>query len=112
MPGELVPIIIVPSMLYFLYLTLKIVFDSFTKRSLIKQGIASKEVCDLMLVNSEMSPHISLRRGIVLVAVGLPVLLNNWLGLDDLTLVGAALITGGIGFIIYYVITKNRLNTL
>ncbi len=111
MSYELIPIIIVPALFYFLYLMIKLIFDSLTKRSLIKQGVSAGEVCELMVVNSELSPQISLRRGIILVAVGIPLFLNELIGLEDVSLLGAALITGGVGFIIYYIMMKNRLNT-
>jgi len=76
----------------------ELIVDNLTKRSLVKQGMTANEVCDLMLINSELSSENSFRRGIVLVSVGPPLLMSRWLGLDGIPLLDLAFVTGEIGF--------------
>ncbi len=58
------------------------------------------------------SPLTSLKWGIVAVAIGIAVLLGNWLrftfGIEDVAMVGLIALMGGIGLIVFYVIASRQ----
>lgn len=107
-----VEIIIVPVLAYAIYSLIKTISDNRIRRILIEKGDLDKAP-SLFQYPQETKRNSSLRLGIVSTAVGLAIVVGQFLPpeINDMAMMGLIFLFAGIGFITYYWMVKENENS-
>lgn len=110
MPGELIPIIIVPCLFILIGFITKLLSDNRVRRELIKSNADTTTIENLFLRARSENPDGSLKWGIVSVAIGLSLVLIEIIDLsgDQAMTYGIVFIFGGVGLLGFYIIKMLR----
>lgn len=94
-------------------LIIKIISDNSLRRKLIEKGMVDENIKYLFMKRYTFHPMSNLKWGFVLIGIGLPMLLSQMLPrtLSDTGIFGLMFIFAGIGFVAYYLIAKNTIET-
>ncbi len=106
MSGEWVPIIIVPTIFFSLYLIVKTVSDNGVRRKVIDKGLLDENVKHLFQqTNTEFRPN-SLKWGMVLVALGAAILIGQAVpySFQEEATISAMFILSGVALVAFYVV--------
>ncbi len=113
MPGELVPIVIVPVIFFTLLAIVKTVSDNSVRRKIIDKGIVDENVG--FLFRREYADYLpnSLKWGMVLVALGVAILIGQLVpyAIQEEATISSMFILGGLALILYYVLTRGNQET-
>lgn len=110
MPGELVPIIIVPAFLFAIAYMTRVISDNNTRKTFIRNNAAPEIIEQLFLKNREPDSHGSLKWGLVIAFIGASFLLLQVLGFDadDPITYGIVFLFGGAGLLVHYAISVHQ----
>lgn len=108
MPGELIPIIIVPGFFILIAFISKLISDNRVRRELINSNADTTTIENLFLRARSENPDGSLKWGIVAVAIGISLILIETFNLsgDQAMTYGIVFIFGGAGLLGFYMIKK------
>ena len=104
MPGELIPIVIVPAFFLCIAFIVRIVSDNRIRRELLTSNASNEIIQKLFLDKPDEGITVNLKWGIVSVAIGLSlaiIQLSHLSGRDPLAY-GVVFIFGGVGLLLYY----------
>ena len=103
----LVPIAFFAAIVYIV----KIVSDNGLRNKLIQRGQVDENIKYLFLKPTGEHPLVSLKWGMVFVAIGIALFLRSVVpGLTDIMMMGWMFLLAGIAFVIYYFLAKNIQN--
>jgi hypothetical protein len=90
---------------------IKIISDNRIRHKLIDREMVNENIRHLYQVNIESRNLSSLKWGMVLIGIGLPLFILRLLPyyITDETIIGAMFIIGGLGLILYYVIVTKMM---
>ncbi|MFT7687422.1 MAG: hypothetical protein ACI9FB_002775 [Candidatus Azotimanducaceae bacterium] len=111
MPDELIPIIIVPALLFCIAYITRVISDNRIRRELMNNNATSEIIQKLFLDNRDSDTTGNLKWGIVLIGIGLSLACIQITSLtenDPLTY-GVVFIFGGAGLLLFYALS-NRIN--
>ena len=111
MPPELIPIIVVPAMIFCIAYITRVISDNRVRRELMNNNASSDIIQKLFLENRSSDTTGNLKWGIVSIAIGLAlacIKVTN-LGENDPLTYGIVFLFGGSGLLLFYVLT-NRIN--
>lgn len=105
-PGELIPIVIIPGLFILIAFITKILSDNRIRRELINSNADTSTIENLFLRSRSENPDGSLKWGIVSVAIGLSLVLIELIDLsgDQAMTYGIVFIFGGAGLLCFYAI--------
>ena len=108
MPGELIPIIIVPAFFFCIAYVTQVISDNRIRREFIKNNVSADIVQKLFLDNRAESISGNLKWGIIMVAIGLAlsVIHSTRLSEDEPLTYGIVFMFGGGGLLLYYVVRR------
>lgn len=107
MPGEMVPIIVVPAIFFSFVAIVKVISDNSVRRKIVEKGELNEHVKHLFARQGEYVPS-SLKWGLVLTAIGTAILIGQLAPVayrDEVTISGM-FIMAGLALIIYYFIAR------
>ncbi len=110
MPGELIPIIIVPGFFILIGFITKLISDNRVRRELIKSNADTATIENLFLRARSENPDGSLKWGVVSVAIGIAMILIEFIDLagDQPMTYGIVFIFGGAALLGFYKIKMLR----
>ncbi|MFP6807164.1 MAG: DUF6249 domain-containing protein [Pseudomonadales bacterium] len=110
MPGELVPLIIVPAFFFMIAYIARLISDNRVRRELINSNADTSTIENLLLKARSENPDASLKWGIVSLAIGLALVLIEVMDLstDQALTYGITFIFGGAGLLCFYMIKIRR----
>lgn len=110
MPGEIVPIIIVPAFLFAIVYAIKVISDNRAKRTLINQNMPQEMVEKLFLERPLPDTDSALKWGLIISGIGLAFCLLQVLPFDEDEPItyGLVFLFGGASLLAYYALVSNR----
>lgn len=110
MPGEMVPIIIVPAFLFAIVYAIKIISDNRAKRTLINQNISPEMVDKLFLDRPLPDIDSALKWGLIIASIGVAFCVLQVLPFDEHEPItyGIVFLFGGASLLGYYALLSNR----
>lgn len=114
MPGELIPIILVPAFFFSIAYMVRIVSDNKIRKELINANATEEIVQKLFLEQRDEVVGGNLKWGIVLISLGLALTLIQVTDFseDDPVTYAIVLIFGGLGLLLYHRLQKSQDNRL
>jgi len=103
MSEVLVPIVVVPTIFFSIYLVIKTISDNGVRRKLVDKGMVDENARALFQTRVE-TPENSLKYGMILIALGIAVMVGMYVPSymqEEITISGM-FILGGLALVIYY----------
>ncbi len=110
MSEVLVPIVVVPTIFFTFYMIIKTISDNVVRKKLVDKGIVDEKVTALFQTKIVNNPEVSLKYGMILIAVGIAVLLGMYAPRsmqEEITISGMFLL-GGLALVLYYFFTSKK----
>jgi len=110
MSEVLVPIIVVPVIFFAIVMVVKTISDNAVRKKIIDKGLVNEEVKYLFAREHADYLPVSLKWGMVLVALGLAILIGRLVpySFQDEATVSGMFILGGLALILYYLVTRGQ----
>jgi hypothetical protein len=108
MPDELIPIMVIPAMLFCIAYITRVISDNRIRRELMNNNASSEIIQKLFLENRNTDTTGNLKWGIVSIGIGLAltcIQVTN-LGEDDPLTYGIVFIFGGVGLLLFYILAN------
>ena len=102
------PVLVFVSFFAFVLGTTKVLSDNWTKRKLIEARVSEDIIRALFRKESDPEMFAALKWGIVLAAIGMALVVSQYLpsGFDEPLAWGLVLLFGGAGLLVYYVVAR------
>ena len=93
-------------------LVLKVIADAITRNKLINRGLVDENIKYLFTKNTNVQPLANVKWGLVLVGIGVALLFKQFAPfyIRDESVWGIMFLFAGIAFLVYYWISKDRVN--
>jgi hypothetical protein len=110
MPGEIIPIIIVPAFFFTIAYAIKVISDNRAKRTLINQNLSPDMVEKLFLERPLPDIDSALKWGLIICSIGIAFCLLQVLPFDEDEPItyGIVFLFGGASLLGYYALVSNR----
>ena len=92
-------------------LIFKIIADSITRNKLINKGLVDENIKFLFSNYGKPNLLSNVKWGMVLIGIGAALFIREFSRITDETMLGLMFLFGGIAFLIYYGIAKNKIDS-